>query len=192
MKVAVETEGITLQELTALFLPFSVCEDYINPTFLKAEFSKPILCAIRFIHGLSDDMLKDKEVGCVSDLLKALKTLLLRCSIRDLASTVDSLRLDTTIRMLKTPHFNAKMNALKEVVRLTEEPYQAAARGVRSPIPAESITKWLVDEKVLSIALQGEPKRLGVCGKARQLQWMNMHWPHPNAHSDVFLRPDIF
>ena len=156
-----DTEGITLQELTALFQPFSVCEDYINPTYLKAELSKPILKAIRFIHTLSDDSLKDKEVGCVSDLLKSLKTLLLRCSIRDLASTVDDLRLDTTMRMLKTPHFNAKMNALKEVVRLTEEPYQAAARGVRSPIAAERVTEWLVKEKVLSIALQGEGRRGG-------------------------------
>ncbi len=156
--MAVDMEGITLQELTALFQPFSVCEDYINPTYLKAEFSKPILQAIRFIHSLSDEILKDKEVGCVSDLLKALKTLLLRCSIRDLASTVDTLRLDITIRMLKTPHFNAKMNALKEVVRLTEEPYQAAARGVRSPIPADRIIEWLVQEKVLSIALQGTKK----------------------------------
>ena len=57
--------------------------------------------------------------------------------------------------MLKIPHFNAKMNALKEVVRLTEEPFQAAARGVRSPISADRITEWLVEEKVLSIALQG-------------------------------------
>ncbi len=73
-----------------------------------------------------------------------------------MASTVDTLRLGITIRMLNIPHFNAKMNALKEVVRLTEEPYQAAARGVRSPIPAERITEWLVQEKVLSIALQGE------------------------------------
>lgn len=95
----------------------------------------------------------------MSDLLKALKTLLLRCSIRDLASTVDNLRLDITIRMLKTPHFNAKMNALKEVVRLTEEPYQAASRGVRSPIPADRVTEWLVQEKVLSIALQGKEGR---------------------------------
>ena len=34
--------------------------------------------------------------------------------------------------------------------------FQAAARGVRSPITAERITEWLVDNKVLSIALGGE------------------------------------
>ena len=143
------------QELTALFQPFSVCEDYINPSSIKAEFSKCILKAIRYIHELTDDKLKDKEVGCVSDLLKAIKTLLVRCSLRELITAVDNLRLDFTIRMLNIAHFNAKMNALKEVVRLTEEPYQAAVRGVRSPIAADKIADWLVEKKVLSTALGG-------------------------------------
>lgn len=110
-----------------MFQPFSVCEDYINPIYLKQELSKCILKAMRFIHELSDDKLKDKEVGCVSDLLKAIKTLLVRCSLRELVTTVDNLRLDITIRMLNIPHFNAKMNALKEVVRLTEEPFQVSS-----------------------------------------------------------------
>ena len=104
-----------------------MCEDYINPIYLKQELSKCILKAMRFIHELSDDRLKDKEVGCVSDLLKAIKTLLVRCSLRELVTTVDNLRLDITIRMLNIPHFNAKMNALKEVVRLTEEPFQVSS-----------------------------------------------------------------
>ena len=59
------------------------------------------------------------QVGCVSDLLKAIKTLLIRCSLWDMVSTVDNLRLSTTIRMLNIPHFNAKMNALKEVTLIS-------------------------------------------------------------------------
>ena len=51
------------QELTALFQPFSMCEDYINPPYLKAELSKCILRAMRFVHDLSDDEMKDKEVN---------------------------------------------------------------------------------------------------------------------------------
>ena len=94
--------------------------------------------AMRFIHELSNDKLKDKEVGCVSDLLKAIKTLLVRCSLRELVTTVDNLRLDTTIRMLNIPHFNAKMNALKEVVRLTEEPFQVSL--ALAPKPGTNIT----------------------------------------------------
>ena len=55
------------QELTALFQPFSMCEDYISPNYLKTELSKCILRAMRFVHDLSDDDMKDKEVrgGCV-------------------------------------------------------------------------------------------------------------------------------
>ena len=51
----------------------------------------------------------------MSDLLKSLKSLLVRCSLWDMVGTVDTLRLETTIRMLNIAHFNAKMNALKEV-----------------------------------------------------------------------------
>lgn len=71
--------------------------------------------ALKYVEKLSDDHLKDKEVGCVFDLLKNLRTLLRRCNIHDAATEVDTIRLDTTLRMFKIPHFNAKMNALKEV-----------------------------------------------------------------------------
>ncbi len=138
-----------------MFRPLSMCEDYINPVFLKVILSKSVVRAVKFIHNLTDDSLKNKEVGCVSDLLKSLKTLLLRCNLLEMVTTIDNIRLETTIRMLNIAHFNAKMNALKEVVRLTDEPYQAAARGVRSPIPADRISEWLVENKVLSIALGG-------------------------------------
>ena len=51
----------------------------------------------------------------MSDLLHTLKILCLRCwSVED-SIKIDQLRLETTLKMLKTPHFNAKMNALKEV-----------------------------------------------------------------------------
>lgn len=59
-----------------------------------------------------------RQVGCVSDLLKSLKSLLVRCSLWDMVGTVDTLRLETTIRMLNIAHFNAKMNALKEVTAM--------------------------------------------------------------------------
>lgn len=69
--------------------------------------------ALKYVEDLSDDALKDKEVGCIFDLLKTIKTLLRRCSVVE--TNVDSLRLSTTLRMFKIAHYNAKMNALKEV-----------------------------------------------------------------------------
>ena len=44
---------------------------------------------------------------------------MIRCSLWDRVTTIDQLRLDTTYRMLNIPHFNAKMNALKEVSAYT-------------------------------------------------------------------------
>lgn len=50
----------------------------------------------------------------IPDLLSAIKLLCMRFQ-RDLVTVVDDLRLDTLLRMLKTPHFSTKMNSLKEV-----------------------------------------------------------------------------
>ena len=74
-----------------------------------------MLFAMKFVEGMTDDALKDKEVGCVFDLLKTLKTLFRRCGMLDYTNKVDTLRLTTTLRMFQIPHYNAKMNALKEV-----------------------------------------------------------------------------
>ena len=46
-----------------------------------------------------------------------------------------------------------------QVVRLTEEPYQSATKGVKSPIAAERVADWLVSNKVLSIALGGTDRQ---------------------------------
>lgn len=50
----------------------------------------------------------------IPDLLSAIKLLCMRFQ-RELVTVVDDLRLDTLLRMLKTPHFSTKMNSLKEV-----------------------------------------------------------------------------
>ena len=49
------------------------------------------------------------------DLLTTLKLLCMRLW-QNMVSGVDELRLDVALKMLKSPHFNAKMNSLKEVL----------------------------------------------------------------------------
>ena len=58
-------------------------------------------------------MIKQK-VGSISDLLGTMKLLCLHMWTNDVTA-IDELRLDMALRMLKSPHFNARMNALKEV-----------------------------------------------------------------------------
>ena len=48
------------------------------------------------------------------DLLTTLKLLCMRLW-QNMVSGVDDLRLEVALKMLKSPHFNAKMNSLKEV-----------------------------------------------------------------------------
>lgn len=55
-----------------------------------------------------------QKVGSVSDLLASMKLLCLNMLPNDVDS-IDELRLNIALRMLKSPHFNAKMNSLKEV-----------------------------------------------------------------------------
>lgn len=50
----------------------------------------------------------------IPELLSGIKLLCMRFQ-PDLVTAVDDLRLDILLRMLKSPHFSAKMNSLKEV-----------------------------------------------------------------------------
>lgn len=100
---------------------------------------------------------------------------------------VDDLRLDTLLRMLKTPHFSTKMNSLKEVssersrivtfffpltatiselmpdyfytfvsqvTKLIEE--STVSKSVKNAIDTDKLLDWLVENSVLSIALEGK------------------------------------
>ena len=61
-----------------------------------------------------------QAVGDVFDLLTTLKLLCMRLW-QNMVSGVDDLRLEVALKMLKSPHFNAKMNSLKEVTPCTAD-----------------------------------------------------------------------
>ena len=50
----------------------------------------------------------------MSDLLASMKLLCIQMWPQH-TDSLDDLRLEVALRMLKSPHFNARMNALKEV-----------------------------------------------------------------------------
>lgn len=75
-----------------------------------ADFDTPPCCFSRFMY-VSFSL---KRLVSIPELLSAIKLLCMRFQ-RELVNVVDDLRLDILLRMLKTPHFSAKMNSLKEV-----------------------------------------------------------------------------
>ena len=62
-----------------------------------------------------------QKIGSVSDLLTSMKMMSLHLWPAN-TDSLDELRLDVARRMLRSPHFNAKMNALKEVRPLPSWP----------------------------------------------------------------------
>lgn len=72
-----------------------------------------IVCIHQYISLSVFDFLNQKA-GSTSVLLSTLKKLILNFWIEDVKE-IDNLRLQLALRMLKSPHFNARMNSLKEV-----------------------------------------------------------------------------
>lgn len=66
----------------------------------------------------------------IPELLSGIKLLCMRFQ-PDLVTAVDDLRLDILLRMLKSPHFSAKMNSLKEVGLLPVGVFVCAHTHVR-------------------------------------------------------------
>lgn len=92
-----------------------------------------------------------QEVDKVYDLLRTLRKI---CDVLwpDKTSNIVELHLSTILKMLQLPQFNPRMNAMKELSRLIKD----AERNTFSDITVDAISKWLMDNKVLSIAFSSK------------------------------------
>lgn len=92
-----------------------------------------------------------QEVDKVYDLLRTLHKI---CDVLwpDKTSNIVELHLLTILKMLQLPQFNPRMNAMKELSRLIKD----AERHSSPDITVDAISKWLMDNKVLSIAFSSK------------------------------------
>ncbi|XP_022101626.1 ubiquitin carboxyl-terminal hydrolase 24-like isoform X2 [Acanthaster planci] len=149
--------------MAALLQPLGVASEYLN-TLRVAPFLGPVSKrTLKYVRELADSDLKQKKAGSISDLLSTMKLLCMNFWAEDV-SEVDTLRLDVALRMLKSPHFNAKMNSLKEIAKLIED---SSTRNHRTAIQEEVVLNWLVDKKVLSIALDGNIDKSQYCDRLK-------------------------
>uniref|UniRef100_A0A8C2CH96 Ubiquitin carboxyl-terminal hydrolase 24 n=1 Tax=Cyprinus carpio TaxID=7962 RepID=A0A8C2CH96_CYPCA len=126
-------EEIEIGCVSALVQPLGVCAEYLNYSLVQVSVFTRLVS--------------------IPELLSAIKLLCMRFQ-RELVNVVDDLRLDILLRMLKTPHFSAKMNSLKEVTKLIEE--STVSKTVKNAIDTDRLLDWLVENSVLSIALEGK------------------------------------
>ncbi|KTF88779.1 hypothetical protein cypCar_00041269, partial [Cyprinus carpio] len=150
--------------VSALVQPLGVCAEYLNSSLVQPMLDPVIHKMITYVQNLEEKDLKDKRLVSIPELLSAIKLLCMRFQ-RELVNVVDDLRLDTLLRMLKTPHFSAKMNSLKEVTKLIEE--STVSKTVKNAIDTDRLLDWLVENSVLSIALEGNIDQAQYCDRIK-------------------------
>ena len=88
------------------------------------------------------------------DLLRTLNTIC-KALWPNKTSAIDDLHLATILNMLQTRHFNARMNALKELSKLIREAEKNEQKWGGMSLQ-DAILKWLLNNKVLSIAFESK------------------------------------
>ncbi|XP_063056881.1 ubiquitin carboxyl-terminal hydrolase 24 isoform X4 [Engraulis encrasicolus] len=157
-------DEIEIGSVSALVQPLSVCAEYLNSSLVQPMLDPVIHKMITYVQNLEEKDLKDKRLVSIPELLSAIKLLCMRFQ-RELVTVVDDLRLDILLRMLKTPHFSAKMNSLKEVTKLIEE--STVSKTVKNAIDTDQLLDWLVENSVLSIALEGNIDQAQYCDRIK-------------------------
>uniref|UniRef100_A0A3Q2TWF5 ubiquitinyl hydrolase 1 n=1 Tax=Fundulus heteroclitus TaxID=8078 RepID=A0A3Q2TWF5_FUNHE len=164
IQTKLSSEEIEIACVSALVQPLGVCAEYLNSSLVQPMLDPVIHKTITYVQNLEEKDLKDKRLVSIPDLLSAIKLLCMRFQ-RELVAVVDDLRLDTLLRMLKTPHFSTKMNSLKEVTKLIEE--STVSKTVKNAIDTDKLLDWLVENSVLSIALEGNIDQAQYCERIK-------------------------
>ncbi|KAG7165384.1 Ubiquitin carboxyl-terminal hydrolase 24-like 1 [Homarus americanus] len=157
-------EELDAGQMAALLLPLGQCAK-----FLIMEVTCPILLpavtlALQYVATLEEKQLKGQKIGSCYELLEAVRLLCVSLWPEKVQRTSD-LRLEMIIRMLKTPHFSARMNALKELARLIED----SERRRGNVIDADIIQEWMTSKRVLSLALEGNIDQVQYTDRMKEL-----------------------
>eukprot|EP00095_Tigriopus_kingsejongensis_P003305 maker-scaffold355_size198070-snap-gene-0.39 protein:Tk03305 transcript:maker-scaffold355_size198070-snap-gene-0.39-mRNA-1 annotation:"ubiquitin carboxyl-terminal hydrolase 24 isoform x8" len=149
----VRGENVDVRTLAALITPLGGCAELLVKETVEPLLAECLEQAFKVVENLQDSEIRGKEITAVSDLLSALKVL---CYHFDSPKVefCDEQRLEIILRMLKTPHFSSKMNALKEVSRLIEESGDRNHRNQKH-LSVDQVVDWMVDNQVLSVTLEG-------------------------------------
>ncbi|KAG1652915.1 Ubiquitin carboxyl-terminal hydrolase 24 [Nymphon striatum] len=155
-----------LQSIAALLKPLGVCASYLNPGRI-CDFLSPYLDkTVNYIINLKENDLKSKTAGSITDVIFAIKMLCIPLWPEQ-REMLDKLQLDVILRMLKCNHFNARMNALKEVTKLVNTTDNSAE--AKYSIEHNQVLDWVAENEILSLALEGNIDQMQYCDKLKGL-----------------------
>lgn len=144
-------KSLNVPAMAALLGPIANCADMLIKDMIQPNLSNCMEKAFKVVESLDVSEMKSKEMSAISDLLSSIKLLCLQFWPQHVESC-DKVRLEIVSKMLRTPQFHTKMNALKEVSRLIDE---CNRQRNRKNISSDRVTEWIVDTRVLSVALEG-------------------------------------
>ncbi|RMZ93223.1 ubiquitin carboxyl-terminal hydrolase 24, partial [Brachionus plicatilis] len=85
----------------------------------------------------------------------------------DDVSNFNELHLKIVLSMLKNSNFNSKMNSLKEICKLIDNSKTFLANS--APIDEDFLGTWLVNEQILSFAIEGNLDQAQYCDKLKSI-----------------------
>jgi ubiquitin carboxyl-terminal hydrolase 9/24 len=141
----------TARVMSALLLPLSGCAPLLVVPECRKHLSPCMEIAFKYAKNIGEKELKSKDINYLSDLCYSLKVLC-RYIWPQHVGDCDKVRLEIIHQMLRTPHFNCRMNGLREVSRLIEE---AEQNRTKNAISTEAVLEWMSENKILSVVLEG-------------------------------------
>ncbi|XP_065657355.1 ubiquitin carboxyl-terminal hydrolase 24 isoform X3 [Hydra vulgaris] len=159
-------DTLTSSILSCLWKPLGLCAPYLNKDVLSIKLSDCASNVVKFVTELKESDMKEKEVDKVFDLLRTL-SVVCEALWSDKTTHVNQLHLSTLLKMLHISHFNSRMNALKELCRLIKD-CESKDRGT-NVLQYDVIMKWMLDNKVLSVAFSNILHQSQYCEKLKKV-----------------------
>ncbi|CAF4573224.1 unnamed protein product [Rotaria sp. Silwood1] len=159
---------LTALEYNALLSPFVNCMDYIHIDKYRQLFSEHIEQALDYIKNLKEQDFKAKSTNTIFELLSTLRKI---CSAvwPNRIEQIEQLHLNLLLRMIALSNFNAKMNSLKELAKIIENAISNIPSLTKASIRRDVISEWIIENSILSKALEGNIDQNQYVEKVRTL-----------------------
>ncbi|CAF0751200.1 unnamed protein product [Adineta ricciae] len=145
---------LTALEYNALLVPFVNCMDYLFLDRYRQLFGEHVEQAIEYVQRLKEEDFKAKSTNAMFELLTTLRKICL-VAWPDRINQLEQLHLNLLLKMIALSNFNAKMNSLKELAKLIENASFNNSSTSKISMQRSSLIDWIIDNSILSKALEG-------------------------------------
>jgi len=169
-------EPLTAKTMSSMLMPLANCAPMLIKKSVDSYLTPCLKQAFKFSRDIDEEILKSKDMNYLHDLCHSLKML---CHHHYPAheTECDNVRLQIINRMLRTPHYNCRMNGLKEVCRLIEE---ADRKKHKYDISSQTVMEWMTENKILSVVLEGNIDQVQYTDKIKSI----VEFLGPNLSAD--------